>query len=418
MSPELITAIKERITAGQSKEEIISAVLAMGHSAEVCQAAYTLATHDLAAPGETKLIISARTLFKNGWSFVEAHPLLAIISAIPLVLEVFLTAARKSTFGNTGINHDVLLGISAVVGLAYVVALLVTLKQTTNPDVAFKAGEAWQFIKKHFLALCVIYFFSGLMILGGFALLVIPGLAVMISITFAQYVHIHEGKKGLSALLRSSRLVRGRFWYVTYKVLAFIFLTFIPMLGLTILFGMVGAFHESIAAGLIGEALLQVLAAALTIINLHAMNSFYHSLAKHDSNTEGKLFPKARYIFMMFIGLVAIAAMALVYAFEESLDFLDELPVIETASGVQQQVSATHLISERYFLDNNQSYAGVCESLKNSVTESTEVFCNDSGEAWALTASETNETLWCADKNTLAKQIQVPLETRTECFAI
>ncbi len=418
MSPELITAIKERISAGQSKEEIINAVLAMGHSAEVCHAAYTLATHDLAAPGETKLIISARTLFKNGWSFVEAHPLLAIISAIPLVLEVFLAAARKSTLGNTGMNLDVLLGISAVVGLVYVAALLVTLKLTTNPDVAFKVSEAWQFVKKHFLALCVIYLFSGLMILGGFTLLLLPGLAVMISITFAQYVHIHEGKKGLPALLRSSALVRGRFWYVTRKILAFIFLTFIPMLGLTIVLGIIGAFHDSAAATLIGEALLQTLAAALTIINLHAMNSFYQSLVQHDTNQIGKLFPKVRYLFMILMGVAAITLISLAYAFAESLDFLDELPVIETASGVQAQVSAAHLIAERYFLDTNQSYIGVCESLKNSVTESTEVFCNDSGEAWALTAVDSDGTLWCADKNTLAKQIKVPLDTRTECIAI
>jgi hypothetical protein len=418
MTNELVSAIRERIVAGQSKEEIISAVQAMGHSVEVCQAAYTLATHDLAAPGETKLTISARTLFKNGWAFVEAHPLLAVLSAIPLVLEVFLTAARKSTFGNTGINHEALLGISALVGLVYVGALLVTLKLTTNPDLPFKVSEAWQFVKKHFLALCVIYLFSGLMILGGFALLLIPGLAVMISITFAQYVFIHEGKKGLPALLRSSALVRGRFWYVTRKILAFIFLTFIPMLGLTILLGITGAFHNSTTATLIGEALLQTLAAALAIINLHAMNSFYHSLTKHDTNQTGKLFPKARYLFMMLMGIAAVILIALAYAFAESLDFLDELPVIETAGGVQAHVSATHLIAERYFLDNNQSYAGICESLKNSVTKSTEVLCNDSKDAWALTAAEEGGTLWCADKNTLAKQIQVPLDTRTECFPI
>lgn len=418
MTNELVSAIKERIAAGQTKEDIMKAVLALGHTEEVCQAAYTLAAHDLANPAESTLAISARRLFQDGWNFVEAQPLLVVLCAIPFVIEVFLAAARKSAFGKVGNNHEVLLAVSAVVALASIITLLMVLRQTTYPEAKFSAAESWQFIKKHFLALCVIYFFSGLMILGGFSLLIIPGLAVMISITFAQYVHIHEGKKGLTALLRSSTLVRGHFWYVIYKILAFLFLTFIPMLGLTILFGMVGAFHESIAASLFGEALLQIAAAVLTIINLHAMNSFYHSLAKHDSNTEGKLFPKARYIFMMFMGLVAIAAMALVYAFEESLDFLDELPVIETASGVQQQVSATHLISERYFLDNNQSYAGVCESLKNSVTESSEVFCNDSKEAWALTAAEEGGTLWCADKNTLAKQIQVPLETRTECFPL
>ena len=47
MSPELIHAIKERINAGQSREEIESAVLAMGHTKEVFAAAFTLAEHDI-----------------------------------------------------------------------------------------------------------------------------------------------------------------------------------------------------------------------------------------------------------------------------------------------------------------------------------------------------------------------------------
>ena len=418
MSEELIEAIRERITAGQTKKEIIDAVRAMGHTEEVAYAAFTLAEHDQTINKEAPLRLSARSLFVSGWHFAKRHPRLTVVSAIPLIAEVFLTAARNSVFGTDGVYAIALIIASVIAALAYVVLLMVILMRVTKPEIPLSPETAWVFIKQHFISLCVIYLFSGLMILGGLALFLLPGLAVMISITFAQYVYVHEGKRGLSALLASSALVRARFWHVLYKILAFIFLSFLPMLLLTIVFAIIEGIYESTATTLVTESLLQIVAAALTVINLHAMNSVYQKLKEHDLNQPGKLFPKVRYIFMMVFGLLAIVAIGLAVAFEESLDFLDELPAIETASGVQEQVSATAVLADRYFIDSNQSYEGVCESLKNSVTEGADVQCNDSGEAWALTATDSDGTMWCADKGTLAKQIQMPLDARTECFAL
>jgi hypothetical protein len=418
MSPELIKAINERIVAGQTKEEIIKTVLAMGHTVEVAEAAYTLATHDQTVAKDAPLRFSARALFKRGWQFAKQHPRLTLVSALPLVLEVFLTATRDSELGSDGMYATVLIAASVLAALAYVFVLMVILMRLTKPDTPLTLSAALTFARQHFLSLCIIYLFSGLIILGGLSLLLLPGLAVMISITFAQYVYIHEGNRGLSALLHSAALVRGRFWHLLHKILAFIFLSFLPMLGLTIVFGIIDGMYESETIALIGEALLQVVAAVLTVINLHAMNSVYLALKQHDLNLRGKLFPKARYIILMIIGVTVIALIALAAAFAESIDFLDELPAIDTASGVQAQVSATSLIAKRYWLDNNQSYVGVCASLKNSVTESDDIQCNDSGEAWALTATDTDGARWCADKNTLAKKIQAPLDTRTECFAL
>ena len=419
MSPELITAIRQRIVAGQTKEEIIQAVLAMGHTKEVADAAYVLATHDVVNEKVVPLRFSARALFKEGWQFVRRHPRLTAVSAIPLIAEVFLTALRDSEVGAQATYASALMVLSVLAALIYVGVLLVILMRVTKPQAPLTLSTGIAFIRQHFLALCVIYLFSALMILGGFALLLLPGLAVMISITFAQYVYIHEGKRGLSALLQSSALVRGRFWHLVHKILAFIFLAFLPMLGLTILFAIVEGIYTSSTTTVINEVLLQFVAAALTVINLHAMNTVYLSLKENDLKLPGTLYPKARYIFMMIVGVGTIVLLSLAYAFTESIDSVfEELPAIETGRDVQQQVSGTTLIAQRYFLDFNQSYAGVCESLKNSVTESDDVACNDSGEGWALTATDADGTLWCADKSTLAKQIQVPLDDRIECFSL
>jgi hypothetical protein len=412
MSEELIDAIRQRIAAGQTKEEIIQAVLAMGHTTEVTQAAYTLATHDVATGKESPLRFSARTLFKDGWQFVTQHPRLTLVSAVPLVVEVGLTAARNSELGTNSTYAIALTALSAVAALIYIGLVMVILLRVTKPDIPLSYTTAFTFIKTHILSLCVIYLFSGLIILGGLSLFLIPGLAVMISITFAQYVYIHEGKRGLPALLQSAVLVRGRFSHLFQKIIAFFVLSFALMLGLVIVFSII----EPVLP-VVNEALLQIVAATITVINLHAMNSMYVRLNASPLSLPGMLYPKLRYLFMMVAGVVVIIAISLAYAFYENIDsFFEELPAIETASGVQAEVTATALLADTYRADNNLSYTGVCESLKASVTKSSDVQCNDSGETWALTATDADGVIWCADKSTPAKQIQVPLDTRTECF--
>lgn len=417
MSEELIEAIRQRIAAGQTKEEIIQAVLAMGHTTEVTHAAYTLATHDVASGKESPLRFSARALFKDGWHFVTQHPRLTLVSAIPLVVEVGLTAARNSELGTNTMYAMALTGFSVVAALIYIGLVMVILMRVTKPDIPLSYTTVFTFIKTHFLALCVIYVFSGLIILGGMSLFLIPGLAVMISITFAQYVYVHDGKRGLSALLESASLVRGRFAHIFQKIVGFFVLSFLVMLGLIVISSIVEEIVQSPILPVVNEALLQIVAAAITVINLHAMNSMYVRLKASNLSLPGMLYPRLRYLFLMVVGVGVVIALSLAYALYENIDsFFEELPAIETATGVQAEVTATALLADTYRADNNLSYTGVCESLKASVTKSSDVQCNDSGEAWALTATDADGVIWCADKSTPAKQIQVPLDTRTECF--
>jgi hypothetical protein len=419
MTDELTKVIRERITAGQSREDIIQAVLAMGHAQDVTEVAYTLASHDVSTGTDTPLHFSARALFKGGWEFVKMHPRLTAVSAIPLVVEVALTTARTNGLVANSTLANSLIALYVLAGFLYIFSLMVVLMRLTQSNVPLSVRSALAFAQKNFFPLCLIYLFSGLLILGGLTFLLLPGLAVMVSIGFAQYVYLYEGKGGLNALLQSTALVRGRFWHVLHKIAAFIFISFLPMLALVVVFGIVSAFYENTITNLISESMLQIVTAVLTIINLHAMNHIYLKLKEHNLNLPGKLFPKARYILLMLVGAGMIAFIALAYAFAESIDSMfKDIPALENSNGVQSQVSATSLVAKDYFLNNGQSYAGVCESLKNSLTESKEVTCNDNKEAWALTATAAEGILWCADKTTLAKQIQNPLETRTECFVL
>ncbi|MBI2267833.1 MAG: hypothetical protein HYU80_00085 [Candidatus Blackburnbacteria bacterium] len=58
-------------------------------------------------------------------------------------------------------------------------------------------------------------------ILGGFLLLAIPGIIFVVWFVFAIYIVIAENEKGLNALLKSREYVRGRWWGVVWRLVAF-----------------------------------------------------------------------------------------------------------------------------------------------------------------------------------------------------
>ncbi len=59
-----------------------------------------------------------------------------------------------------------------------------------------------------------------LIFLGGFILLIIPGLIFVVWYTFAQTAAVLDGKKGMDALRFSKSLVTGRFWKIVYRMFA------------------------------------------------------------------------------------------------------------------------------------------------------------------------------------------------------
>ncbi|MBX4201099.1 hypothetical protein KW786_03145 [Candidatus Parcubacteria bacterium] len=76
---------------------------------------------------------------------------------------------------------------------------------------------------------------KGLMVLGGFILLVVPGIIFSVWFLLAKYAFVVEGKKGLQASWRSKELVKGYWWPVVGRLLVFgvlaMLISFIPRVG-------------------------------------------------------------------------------------------------------------------------------------------------------------------------------------------
>ncbi len=93
--------------------------------------------------------------------------------------------------------------------------------------------EAWHLI----IPVAVVALIQTAIIAGGLLLFIIPGLIFVVWFAFAQMSVIIDKQHGLKAFSFSHDLVKGRFWYATWKLMGglLIFLTLFSLLfGLTI----------------------------------------------------------------------------------------------------------------------------------------------------------------------------------------
>lgn len=110
---------------------------------------------------------------------------------------------------------------------------------------------------------------TGLAVLGGFILLLIPGILLLVRFHFALIVLVVEGKRGTQAMRRSWRLVTGSSWRVLGIVLLVQLITTVAALILAAPFAIAevvtapGVVPEASTFTIIGDVLTSVLIAPL-----------------------------------------------------------------------------------------------------------------------------------------------------------
>jgi len=195
------------------------------------------------------------------------------VVVVPLTLIQYLitdqlaedVVVRRGPAGTTiEIASDGNLGAAALTALVIaIVSLLVTLvllgaiawsvagilvgrEPSVSDSYRFGAARIWSILLVSVLA--------GLAIVGGFILLIIPGLIILTHLVCSIPALVVEGKRGRAALSRSWRLVRGRAW---------------PVFGALLVTGILAGFVSSVltapvSEGWFAQGLLASLASVIT----------------------------------------------------------------------------------------------------------------------------------------------------------
>ncbi|MCX6779267.1 MAG: glycerophosphoryl diester phosphodiesterase membrane domain-containing protein [Candidatus Magasanikbacteria bacterium] len=151
-----------------------------------------------------------KTFFKTIVWFLGAAILL-------ILLNIFDRQTEFKYIGFTFSIYLILTAFSFVIGLWTQIVLIRLINAGLTKETIEKntlQQNAWRDTVP-FLWVSIL---TGLIILGGSILLIIPGLIFTIWYFFSIYVFSIEGTRGFPALQKSKDLVQGRFWAVVWRI--------------------------------------------------------------------------------------------------------------------------------------------------------------------------------------------------------
>lgn len=150
-----------------------------------------------------------------------------LLGFIPVIIIMIIWAVSLYGLGNdssgaisTGLSW--FLGIATIVAVIfmYIIALKVYIAiilKVNNPDLTYKQ------LMKQTKGKVLSFLFAGILVslvmVTGYMFLIIPGFILSIFLIFVSIVNIYEGKKGISALVRSKDLVKGYWWPILGRLL-------------------------------------------------------------------------------------------------------------------------------------------------------------------------------------------------------
>ncbi len=200
-----------------------------------------------------------------------------------------------------------------------------------SEEIGVRDGLVW--LIKNIWPVSLIILGVHFVVTAGFALFIIPGVMLSIYLLFSNFVFVSENRGGLTALLRSTDLVRGRWWALLWRFLALSFLILVSVFTIVFLL-----FFILSLTGLLGILLgLIVFLAGCSFAMVWIIASLallYESLAerKPPDSFKPDSYKTLRVIYLVLV-IVAIPLIILSAAFD--LVTVDEFDERETLTPQQ-----------------------------------------------------------------------------------
>ncbi len=317
ITPELRQFVAQATAAGQSPDDIRQSLRGQGwESLDIEQAMAQVGQIPVAPtpggkfPGVLQMIGGAFQLFRS-----RAGVLLAVAGVAGVMLTVgqwlgYGSIEAKNSFRSSEMTFPG--GIAAMVAygaamLVYTVAWFAGLIAVVRRDV-ISLRQAVAEVPRKFLPLLWVTILSSAVTMGGFVLLVIPGLIFAVWFSFASYVYLAQGVGGLRSLSMSREYTRGAFWRIVWAFLAFGIIVGIVFAILAV--ALVGLSVVSGSAGFIFSLLFGVVMIAVGMLYIsYSYQVFLGLQARRGEIAEA---PRATTpIVIGFIGCAVLVALAI-----------------------------------------------------------------------------------------------------------
>ena len=398
--------------AGYDDSTIESAYVAAGGSgsisAEPIPSPEGVSHAQVTLPGVGELLSRGVSYIKNRMDLLL---LLILVSAFSNVLTSLIFNSSYGLSNETkmmaglGSVAVAVVSIFSTYGVVYIVA--------NKDERKVSIGESFSWVGKNIFSLLWIAILSAVLITGGLALFIVPGIILIFYIYFAQYIYVKEGKRGMMALLRSFDLVEGKWLSLASRS----FLLFVIFIILSLVAGLALEILSVLAPVplIVAEILAGFIEGLFALVIVVASVELYQTLVKAKPSTMPVNESRGwKLKVIMGIGIVCSLIVASNSIFEPGSKIKSAESTANTAL-LRMEMANVLTEAELYFAQNNQSYSGFCDQVSDIVSNGKKITCNDSDEAYAVSV-DGGDNLWCSDSTGYSKSIPAPLGEKISCL--
>lgn len=239
---QLLDYIKQQLQLSTSREQIKATLLSTGWQAQDVDAAFS-SMSDLVAPPQPQIVPStvqtisslpgATEILEEAWSIYKERlfTFLGIVLIPTLITSVLGAILILIGLSTSSIPSPKIAGIGVGVAIALAILVLVIIFISTVwgqlaliyaiKDRQENIGlvEAYRRGRSKILSYWWVLLLMGFITIGGFILLIIPGIIFAVWFSLAIFIVVSEDLKGMAALLKSKGYVRGRWGSVFWRFL-------------------------------------------------------------------------------------------------------------------------------------------------------------------------------------------------------
>ena len=227
---------------GVREEDIKTELLAKGWKEEDVQASMEASTN---TPHATPIVrprelIGAGALLSGTWKeFQLRFMLIAAIMSVPVVL-YFIAGVGVGMLSQLGLfRYSMVAIICQLAGVIFLILATIGIIKQIQSNWTLTVGDTYKVARPYFWPLIWASLLSGLAVIGGTLLLLIPGIMLVIILSFSRVAVVLDEGRGIASLMRSKELVRGVWWGVFMRLIildvlcliAVIILSLIPVVG-------------------------------------------------------------------------------------------------------------------------------------------------------------------------------------------
>ena len=175
-------------------------------------------------------LISAVDLVKNSYELYKKNAQLFLIyvilvfipsAAVSLLGRVIASVFNLQTYSLLAILYAIVFFVLGIVAyflsLWFSIAFIKVIAAKYEGKAAQKTQDEIASTKQFIIPAVIASLLAGLAILGGFILLIIPGIIFSVWFAFALYAVVLDGQKDIGALRFSKKLVKGRWWGTLWR---------------------------------------------------------------------------------------------------------------------------------------------------------------------------------------------------------